>query len=185
MRRFLTARIGYAGVLSAALFSFSGCQTWSQMGQGALQSASRVPAPPTNSYAVPKGAYNPGTSAMLGTGGSGVTTASASSPTGSTGNVTTAGYQMPSTSQVRREWADRAVGAINDAQTRMDRFESDAGRVVQAGAETVTAAGSLGREFTEAAPTLRPAGSSTRSLSDSGSTNLNWQSPGSSSGPQQ
>lgn len=164
--------------------SVTGCQSWSQLGTGALQSTSRVPPPGTGSFPVPKGAYNTGNASMGSPAaggmmasndvaeGTGVRTASATSAPN---------WTLPSTSQYRNELAGRANSAISDMQAKADRLESEANRVVQASATTVQAASAIGSEFTDPAPSLRPQGAApaTRSLSDSNPTSsqLNWQAP--------
>ena len=181
-------------VLSVCLLgSASGCQSWSQMGQAAsLQNASRVPPPGTGTFPVPKGAYNSGTAAVPTASATGSiassmavpTTKSAATP--SQTGVVPAGFsqnplgQIPSTSQYRADLANQATTAINNLQTGINKVEADASRVVQAGNETYNSAASVANQFTDTAPSLKPAPSGvSQSLSDSSppSTSLNWQAP--------
>ncbi|MCC6509973.1 MAG: hypothetical protein IT423_12775 [Pirellulaceae bacterium] len=176
--------------LALLVGAVSGCQSWSQIGQG-IPAGSRVAPPGTGSYPVPSSYYNtpkaggvpssPG-SAAVGASSSavpagGAAQRSAAMPANPTGSgVTTAAWQPPTVDQLRTGVNQSASAVINNATTR-------ANQVVQAG--TSRAAAAI-EQYTDAAPEVPvvdnnpPSLSASRSLSDSPPVEppqLNWQAP--------
>lgn len=170
---------------AACLAVASGCQSWSQMGQG-IPSGSRVPPPGTGTYQVPSSYYNNTSGAKAGTastsqapapggaGSSSVRTASADSAAGS-GGVTTANWQVPTVDQMRTGINNTAAAALQNASNRANQAvqsgTSRAAAAVERVADPILAGAALppatpmGTASSNAAgsPTSNPA---SRSLSD-------------------
>jgi hypothetical protein len=162
-------------VLAGLAVNVSGCQSWSQVGQG-IPSGARVPPPGTGTYSVPSSYYNNAAGAKTGTVSTGAQPAAAagSAATGASNNTaartaaqplsansagstaaapataTTAAWQVPTVDQMR-------AGVNNTASAVFDDVGNRANQVVQAG--TARAASAI-EKYTDPAPSLRPAAAS-------------------------
>lgn len=171
-------------VLASLAVGVSGCQSWSQIGQG-MPSGSRVPPPGTGTYPVPSSYYN-GAGAKTGavssnaqpayatTASSNAASSNAASPsagqTASRTSPTTGTASGPSTAPGFNTGAptttstagypiptvDQMRGGINNtASAVLSDANHRANQVVQAG--TARAAAAV-EKYTDSAPSLRPAG---------------------------
>jgi hypothetical protein len=177
-------RMVMSGCLLACLMSgLSGCQSWSQVGQG-VPGGSRVAPPGTGTYQVPSSYYNNGSkTGAINTTSSPAASVAATTPTattpssmrtasqplpttGATG-ATAANWQTPTVDQMRSGINNTASAVFNDAGNR-------ANQVVQASTSRAAAAVDRYTDPTGQAP------SATRSLNDNepaGEPQLDWQPP--------
>lgn len=159
-------------VLAGWAMGISGCQSWSQVGQG-IPSGARVPPPGTGTYQVPPNYYNNATGAKTGAVGSNVQPSGSNSVasgtasnaaaarnaaqplnastavanTGGPATASTAVWQGPTVDQLRTDINNTASAVFNDVGSR-------ANQVVQAGTSRAAAAVD---KYTDPAPSLRPA----------------------------